>query len=128
MVVNDCRTDGEGEATAEAIRAAGGEAIYVAADVAREDDVKRLVKTAVDTFGRLDVMVNNAGVMVVKPLAELTEEDFDRVTSVNQAVEDRRFCTSACKASRFKPLSKTRACFSKLSLSSSFRPNTPYPS
>ena len=84
VVVNDCRTDGEGEATAEAIRAAGGEAIYVAADVAREDEVKRLVKTAVDSFGRLDVMVNNAGVMVVKPLAELTEEDFDRVTSVNQ--------------------------------------------
>ena len=46
--------------------------------------MKRLIGTAVDTFGRLDVMVNNAGVMVAKPLLELTEEDFDYVTSVNQ--------------------------------------------
>jgi NAD(P)-dependent dehydrogenase (short-subunit alcohol dehydrogenase family) len=46
--------------------------------------VKRLVASAVDTFGRLDVMVSNAGVMVAKPLQELTEEDFDLVTSVNQ--------------------------------------------
>lgn len=84
VVVSDRRTDGEGEATTQAIRAAGGEAIYVAADVSREDDVKRLIASAVDTFGRLDVMVNNAGVMVAKPLQELTEEDFDLVTSVNQ--------------------------------------------
>jgi NAD(P)-dependent dehydrogenase (short-subunit alcohol dehydrogenase family) len=68
VVVHDRRTDGQGEAT----------------DVSREDDVKRLVASAVDTFGRLDVMVNNAGVMVAKPLQELTEEDFDLVTSVNQ--------------------------------------------
>ena len=84
VVVNDRRTDGQGEATAQAICAAGGEAIYVAADVSREEDVKRLVASAVDAFGRLDVMVNNAGVMVAKPLQELTEEDFDLVTSVNQ--------------------------------------------
>jgi NAD(P)-dependent dehydrogenase (short-subunit alcohol dehydrogenase family) len=84
VVVNDWRTDGGGEATVETIRAAGGEAVYVSADVASEADVKRLIETAVDTFGRLDVMVNNAGVMVAKPLLQLTEEDFDYVTSVNQ--------------------------------------------
>ncbi len=84
VVVNDCRMDGEGEATVEAIRAVGGDAAYFSADVSREDDVRRLVRSAVETFGRLDVMVNNAGVMVAKPLQELTEEDFDRVTSVNQ--------------------------------------------
>ena len=84
VVVNDRRTDGQGEATVEAIHASGGQAIYVSADVSREDDVKRLVASAVEAFGRLDVMVNNAGVMVAKPLQELTEEDFDLVTSVNQ--------------------------------------------
>jgi NAD(P)-dependent dehydrogenase (short-subunit alcohol dehydrogenase family) len=84
VVVNDRRTDGEGEATVEAIRAAGGEAIYVSGDVSREEDVLRVIGTAVDTFGRLDVMVNNAGVMVIKPLQELTEADFDYVTAVNQ--------------------------------------------
>jgi NAD(P)-dependent dehydrogenase (short-subunit alcohol dehydrogenase family) len=84
VVVNDRRTDGEGEATVAAIHAAGGEAIYVLADVSKEDEVRALVDAAVDTFGRLDVLVNNAGVMVAKPLRDSTEEDFDRVTSVNQ--------------------------------------------
>jgi NAD(P)-dependent dehydrogenase (short-subunit alcohol dehydrogenase family) len=84
VVVSDRRTDGQGEATAQAILEAGGEAVYVGADVSCEEDVKRLVAHAVDHFGRLDVMVNNAGVMVVGPIEELTENDFDFVTSVNQ--------------------------------------------
>ena len=84
VVVNDCRTDGQAEATVEAIRAAGGEAIYVAADVSREDEVKRLVASAVERWGRLDVMVNNAGIMVAGPVEDATEEDFERVTAVNQ--------------------------------------------
>jgi NAD(P)-dependent dehydrogenase (short-subunit alcohol dehydrogenase family) len=84
VVVNDCRTDGGGEATVDAIRATGGESVYVWGDVGREEDGKRLIDTAVQTVGRLDVRVNNAGVMVVKPLQELTEEDFDYVTGVNQ--------------------------------------------
>jgi NAD(P)-dependent dehydrogenase (short-subunit alcohol dehydrogenase family) len=84
VVANDRRTDGEGEATVEIIRAAGGDAIYVSGDVSREEDVQRLIATAVDAFGRLDVMVNNAGVMVIKPLQDLTEADFDHVTAVNQ--------------------------------------------
>ena len=58
--------------------------MYVAADVSREDEVARLVQTAVETCGKLDVLVNNAGVAVYKPLQELTEEDFDLVVSVNQ--------------------------------------------
>jgi len=84
VVVSDCRTDGEGEATVQMIKEAGGEAVFVCADVAIEDQVKRLIQEAVATFGRLDVMVNHAGVIVAKPLQDLTEEDFDRVTSVNQ--------------------------------------------
>ncbi len=84
VVVSDCRTDGEGEAVVRAIEAAGGDAVYVAADVSREDQVEALVRGAVGRFGRLDVMVNNAGVIVSKPLMELTAADFDRVTSVNQ--------------------------------------------
>jgi NAD(P)-dependent dehydrogenase (short-subunit alcohol dehydrogenase family) len=84
VVVNDCRTDGLGEETVETIRATGGDAVYVSADVAREADVERTIRSAMEAFGRLDVLVNNAGVMVVKPLQDLTEEDFDYVTSVNQ--------------------------------------------
>ena len=84
VAVNDFRGDGRGEAVARAVRDGGGEAIYFSADVSREDDVKALIRATVDTFGRLDVMVNNAGILIAKPLQELTEEDFDRVTSVNQ--------------------------------------------
>ena len=84
VVVNDCRTDGQTEATVEAIQAAGGKAVYLAADVSREDDVKRLVASALDAWGRLDVMVNNAGIMVAGPVQDTTEEDFERVTAVNQ--------------------------------------------
>jgi NAD(P)-dependent dehydrogenase (short-subunit alcohol dehydrogenase family) len=84
VVLSDCRTDGGGEATLHAVCATGGEAVYVACDVSREADVKALIQTALDTYGRLDVMVNNAGILVAKPLLELTEADFDRVTSVNQ--------------------------------------------
>ena len=84
VVVSDCRTDGGGEATVRAIEAAGGQAVYCHADVSREAEVEALIDFAVSTYGRLDVMVNNAGILVAKPLLELTEADFDRVTSVNQ--------------------------------------------
>jgi len=83
VVVNDRRQDGMGEETVALIEAAGGEAVYVEADVSREAEVERLVQTAVDTYGRLDVLVNNAGVAIYKPLQELTEQDFDLVVAVN---------------------------------------------
>lgn len=84
VAVNDHHPDGRGEETVALIRAAGGDAVYIDADVSNEMDVERLVRTAVETYGKLDVMVNNAGVAVYKPVRELTEEDFDRVVSVNQ--------------------------------------------
>ena len=83
VVVNDRRTDGMGEETVAMIQAEGSEAVYAAADVSREIEVVGLIRTAIETFGRLDVLVNNAGVAVYKPLQELTEEDFDLVVSVN---------------------------------------------
>jgi NAD(P)-dependent dehydrogenase (short-subunit alcohol dehydrogenase family) len=84
VVVNDRRSDGLGEETAAMIADAGGRALYVDADISAEKDVERLVRTAVDTFGRLDIFVNNAGVSRYKPLQELTEEDFDYVVATNQ--------------------------------------------
>lgn len=84
VVVNDRRTDGMAEETVAAIRAAAGQAVHIAADVALEQDVVRLVQAAVHTYGRLDIMVNNAGVSIYKPLQDLTEEDFDTVVAVNQ--------------------------------------------
>jgi NAD(P)-dependent dehydrogenase (short-subunit alcohol dehydrogenase family) len=84
LIVNDRRSDRLGELTVALIAETGGVAVYVDADVSVEGDVARLVRTAVETYGRLDVMVNNAGVARYKPLQELTEEDFDYVVGTNQ--------------------------------------------
>lgn len=65
------------------IRAAGGEAIAVATDVARRDDVERLAAAAVEAFGRIDVLVNNAGVMPLSPIARLKVDEWDRTIDVN---------------------------------------------
>jgi NAD(P)-dependent dehydrogenase (short-subunit alcohol dehydrogenase family) len=56
---------------------------YLHADVARESDVAMLVDSAVDRWGRLDVMVNNAAIQVEEELAETTEEQLDRILGVN---------------------------------------------
>lgn len=72
-----------GRETADAIRAAGGEAVTVAGDVSREADAERMVEATVSSFGRIDVLFNNAGILIEKPVHELTEEEWDRVLGVN---------------------------------------------
>lgn len=70
--------------TDEVIRNAGGEAVFVACDVTKSDDVKALFKAAVDAFGKLDVMVNNAGIYRGgKLFHEMTEEELDTCFNVN---------------------------------------------
>jgi meso-butanediol dehydrogenase/(S,S)-butanediol dehydrogenase/diacetyl reductase len=66
------------------IRAAGGEAIGIACDVLEEASVKALVARTVAHFGRLDVMVNNAGIgYLMKPLVEMEQSNWDAVLGVN---------------------------------------------
>lgn len=92
VVVSDVReelTEGGFEedpdlTTVEAIEKEGGEAIYVGCDVTKQDQVRDLVKAAVDRFGRLDIMVNNAGIYRGGKLThEFTEEDLDACFNVN---------------------------------------------
>ena len=71
------------ERCAEKIREAGGEAISLAHDVTNEDVWKQVMATTIETYGRLDVLVNNAGIAVLKPLDQLSLEDFNRQISVN---------------------------------------------
>jgi NAD(P)-dependent dehydrogenase (short-subunit alcohol dehydrogenase family) len=74
----------EGEETVKMIEEAGGEAIFVRANVAESADVQRMVRTAVDTFGRLDILFNNAAVLgELRPIVELTEEEWDRVLDID---------------------------------------------
>ncbi|GAA4303810.1 glucose 1-dehydrogenase [Klenkia terrae] len=65
------------------IEAAGGRAVGVEADVSKPADLRRMVQTAVDTFGRLDVLVNNAGIETRTSILDTTEEDYQKVLDVN---------------------------------------------
>jgi meso-butanediol dehydrogenase/(S,S)-butanediol dehydrogenase/diacetyl reductase len=71
------------KATASAISDAGGSAVAVVADVSRRDDIRAAVRTAVDTFGRLDVMFNNAGFNQPMHLLDVTEDNWHSIMDVN---------------------------------------------
>lgn len=82
--VVDYLTDSEGaEEAAAAIEAQGGKAVTVLADVSTEEGVKKLIQTALDHFGSVDVLVNNAGFSEPAPSDELTLENWQRVLDVN---------------------------------------------
>jgi len=61
----------------------GGKALAVEADISREDEAKRLIDEAVKQFGRIDVLVNNAGITRDNLMMRMTEEDFDSVINTN---------------------------------------------
>lgn len=83
VVVNDLDA-ARGEAVADAIRAAGGEAHAVPADVADGGQVKALVGAALDTYDGLDIVVNNAGIAQRNgPSFEVPEDVYDRIFNVN---------------------------------------------
>jgi 3-oxoacyl-[acyl-carrier protein] reductase len=83
VVVNDINAAG-GERVAAAIVGSGGKAIFCAGDVAVDGDVAALVQRATDAFGRIDVMVNNAGTTHRnRPMLEVSEAEFDRIYAVN---------------------------------------------
>ena len=65
------------------IKASGGEAIAVACDVSRAADAQNAVRKVVETFGRLDVLVNNAGVLSVSTIEEIPEDEWDRLIDAN---------------------------------------------
>jgi 3-oxoacyl-[acyl-carrier protein] reductase len=82
VVIADLDAAG-GERVAAAITADGGRAGVVATDVRQAAECARAVETAIARFGRLDVMVNNAGVGIGAPIAVMTDEAWDRTLAVN---------------------------------------------
>lgn len=83
VVFGDVR-DTEGKQVEETIRASGGDAVYVHLDVANEADWRNAVKLTVDRYGKLDILINNAGIIIPRvPIDERTVEEWDRVMAIN---------------------------------------------
>ena len=75
--------DDEGKKVETAIRASGGQATYVHLNVTQELDWRAAVATAVQTYGKLDVLVNNAGILLRAKIEDTSEADWDRIMAVN---------------------------------------------
>ena len=73
----------KGEETAAEMRKAGGDAIFVKTDVSQEEQVKKLVQATLDRYGRIDILVNDAGIGVYKSVLDTSSEDWDRCLDIN---------------------------------------------
>jgi len=83
VIVNYANSAQGAEAVVAKLKANGGKAKAVRADVSKPAEAKQLVDSAVSEFGRLDVLVNNAGVYEFLPLQQITEEHFERMFDLN---------------------------------------------
>jgi 3-oxoacyl-[acyl-carrier protein] reductase len=90
IVVNYSGSAQQAQETVGLIEKAGGTAFSVQADVSKVADVQRLFDSCFKRLGRLDILVNNAGVMFTKPVADVGEEEYDRLFAVN--VKGAFFC------------------------------------
>ncbi len=83
VVVNYCRSEKPAQQLCQKIKAAGGQAIALQADVSRPEEVERLFCAAEEAAGGIDVLVNNAGIAQTKLFTDLTDEDWSRMISAN---------------------------------------------
>lgn len=93
-VIVSSRRASNGQPVADGIVANGGKAVFVKCDVSVEDEVKSLISQTLETYGRIDVLINNAGVNFVKPFLELSPEEWDRV--INTDLRGTFLCTRYC--------------------------------
>ena len=100
VVVNYARSSDAAEATVKEINLAGTEAIAVQADVSQSDEVDNLIKTTLDKFGRIDVLVNNAGITKDTLLLRMKPEQWQAVIDLN--LTGVFFCTKAVSKTMLK--------------------------
>jgi 3-oxoacyl-[acyl-carrier protein] reductase len=100
VVVNYNRSAEAAEQVVEEIKAAGGQAIAVQADVRQSEEAQALAKAALDTYGRLDILVNNAGVNRDTLLMRMKEADWDLVLDTN--LKGAFNCTKAVQRTMMK--------------------------
>lgn len=82
-IILGARREDKLQAIVNDLKAVGGEADYLVTDVTIRSDVEALVQKAIDAFGRLDVMVNNAGLMAIAPMTALKVDEWDRMIDIN---------------------------------------------
>jgi 3-oxoacyl-[acyl-carrier protein] reductase len=83
VVVNYSGSEQEAKQVVEAIASNGGEAIAMQANFAKVEDIRRLFQDVSDRYGQLDILVNNAGTGVLATIADVTEEEYDKVFNLN---------------------------------------------
>ncbi len=93
VVVNYHVNKEGGEETVKEIKDAGHEALLVKADVSNPQEVEQLFKTAVDTFGTVDILINNTGISEEKPFLEMTFEDISK--TINTDLVSAMLCSQA---------------------------------
>ncbi len=82
IVIPDINLEGA-QNTAKEIEALGRKPLAIKTDVSDSTDVDRMVTTTIEKFGKIDILVDNAGIFIQKPLVETTESDWDRVLNIN---------------------------------------------
>jgi len=82
LVVTDINVEG-GEKTVSEIKESGGEAVFVESNIREVSECEKVIKSAVDTFGSIDILFNNAGFELMKSVHEYTEEDYDNIMDVH---------------------------------------------
>ena len=82
IVVTDIKAE-LAESAAQELRAAGAEAIGIECDVSKSDAVERMLRWAAETFGGIDIVVNNAGILFSTPFEDISEDEWDLVQSVD---------------------------------------------
>ncbi len=103
VVVADINLE-KAEQTAQEIRALGRRATAYGIDVAIVAEIQRVVDSVVAEFGRIDILVNCAGVVQAKPFLEITEDDWDRILDVN--LKGTTFCIQAVAAQMIRQVPK----------------------
>jgi 3-oxoacyl-[acyl-carrier protein] reductase len=83
VVVNYAGSEQEAKQVVETIESKGGKAIALQANFSKIDDIRRLFQDVSDRYGQLDILVNNAGIGIVATIADVTEEDYDKVFNLN---------------------------------------------
>ncbi len=83
LAINYVSSSASAQEVVAGIERAGGAAVALQADVSRSEDIQKLFDQTIEHFGRLDILINNAGIRISKSVADIKEEEFDRLFAIN---------------------------------------------